>query len=65
MGGTHDYGMEKSKAPQRKWILYIYFLIEVQGCLKSNFVETIGKKLLLSFDLNGWNAIYFHAFFAQ
>ena len=43
MGGTHGYGKEESKAPQRKWILYIYFLIEVQGCLKSNFVETIGK----------------------
>ena len=62
MGGTHGHGKEKSKAPQRKWILYIYFLIEVQGCLKSNFVvKPLAKKLLLSFDLNGWNAIYCRA----
>ena len=65
MGGTHGHDKEESKAPQCKWILYIYFLIEIQGCLRSNFVETIAKKLHLSFDLNGWNAIYCHEFFVQ
>ena len=58
-------GKEESKAPQRKWIVYIYFPSEVRGCLNSNFVKTVVKKLLLSFDLNGWNAIYCHEFFVH